>query len=356
VTISQSFATGSEVSGAGATLSSSTFDSTGFTHLVAFSKYETNNSSGGTMSDNKGSPTWTKLTEQQVQGGSASWGQLHYVKIGTPGTGHTVTMTTNAASDFRTLLVWLINATSGEIELVNEQFAPSPGATVDAGSLSNPAAKSIVSIMGVAEFTSATWTPGTGWTEDWDDGSSVNSTFGQSRGAETTDPIDPVCTASNVGPYAALAAAFAELLDTTGPVLSLPIGTFTGATTALVGATTNEGNGTMYAVVTTSSTQPSVAQIKAGQDHTGAAAVWGGSQALSSAGAKALNATGLTLLTAYYGHLVHADAAANDSNRVSSAQFTTGYKFDQKELLAMIASMAEDRPSWNELTDVRTWF
>jgi hypothetical protein len=111
--------------------------------------------------------------------------------------------------------------------------------------------------------------------------------------------------------------------DTTAPVLSSPTGTATGPTTATIGATTDEGNGTLYGVVTTSATQPSVAQIKAGQDHTGAAAAWGGSQSISSTGANTLNATGLTASTGYYGHLVHTDAAANDSNRVSSSQFTT---------------------------------
>lgn len=111
--------------------------------------------------------------------------------------------------------------------------------------------------------------------------------------------------------------------DTTAPNLTSPVGTATSQTTATVGATTDEGNGTMYAVVTTSVTQPSIAQIKAGQDHTGAAAPWGGSVAVSSTGAKTLNATGLTLSTNYYAHLLHTDAAANDSNRVSSAQFTT---------------------------------
>lgn len=109
--------------------------------------------------------------------------------------------------------------------------------------------------------------------------------------------------------------------DTTAPVLTSPTGVATGATTATVGATTDEGNGTMYAVVTTSATQPSVAQIKAAQDHTGAAAPWGGSVAVSSTGAKTLNATGLTFGTVYYAHVVHTDAAANDSNRVSSSAF-----------------------------------
>jgi hypothetical protein len=122
--------------------------------------------------------------------------------------------------------------------------------------------------------------------------------------------------------------------DTTPPVLSSPTGSATGTTTASVGATTDEGNGTLYVVVTTSATQPSVAQIKAGQTHTGSAAPYGSSQAVSSTGAKTFSATGLTAATTYYAHLVHADAAANDSNRVTSASFTTsagtvyGFDFD----------------------------
>lgn len=122
--------------------------------------------------------------------------------------------------------------------------------------------------------------------------------------------------------------------DTTAPVLTSPSGTATGSTTATVGATTDEGNGTLYVVVTTSATQPSVAQIKAGQNNGGTAAAYASSQAVSSTGAKTFSATGLTASTTYYAHLVHADAAANDSNRVTSASFTTsaasvyGFDFD----------------------------
>ena len=111
--------------------------------------------------------------------------------------------------------------------------------------------------------------------------------------------------------------------DTTAPVLTSPVGTATGATTATIGATTDEGNGTLHGVVTTSATQPSIAQIKAGQDHTGSAAAWGGSASVTATGARTLSATGLTAATGYYAHLVHTDAAANDSNRVSSSLFTT---------------------------------
>lgn len=111
--------------------------------------------------------------------------------------------------------------------------------------------------------------------------------------------------------------------DTTAPTLSSATQTATGPTTATVGCTTNEANGTMYCVVTTSATQPSIAQIKAGQNHTGAAAVYASSQSITTTGAKTFSATGLTVSTAYYGHFVHTDAAANDSSRLSTSSVTT---------------------------------
>jgi hypothetical protein len=111
--------------------------------------------------------------------------------------------------------------------------------------------------------------------------------------------------------------------DTTAPILTSPTGSATGTTTATVGATTDEGNGTMYAVVTTTATTPSAAQVEAGQNHTGAAAAWSGSVAVSSTGAKTLNATGLASSTAYYAHVEHKDAASNQSNVVTSSSFTT---------------------------------
>jgi hypothetical protein len=108
-------------------------------------------------------------------------------------------------------------------------------------------------------------------------------------------------TSSVTGDYIGIAFAIApSAADTTAPVLTSPTGTQTGSTTATVGATTDEGNGTMYAVVTTSATQPSVAQIKAGQNDAGAVAVWAGNQAISTTGAKTLNATGLTVSSAQF--------------------------------------------------------
>lgn len=111
--------------------------------------------------------------------------------------------------------------------------------------------------------------------------------------------------------------------DTTAPTLSSPTSSATGSTTGSGGITTNEGNGTLYAVCTTSATAPTGAQVRAGQNHTGAAAPYSSNQAVSSAGAKTFNATGLSASTTYYWHFQHRDASLNDSTVASSASFTT---------------------------------
>jgi len=108
-----------------------------------------------------------------------------------------------------------------------------------------------------------------------------------------------------------------------GPVLSSPTGTSTGTTTAQGQVSTTGSDGTMYSVVSTSATPPSIAQIQAGNDSTGSAAAWSGNQAIASSGTKTFNATGLTASTSYYFYFQHQDAATNDSTVASSSQFTT---------------------------------
>lgn len=105
--------------------------------------------------------------------------------------------------------------------------------------------------------------------------------------------------------------------DIIAPTLTLQDVDNIGFTTVDAIVTTNEDNGTLYLVMTTSATDPSVAQIKAGQDHTGAAAAYDDSQAISSIGQKTFNVTGLSSLTTYYAYWMHEDAAGNDSAIVS---------------------------------------
>lgn len=97
----------------------------------------------------------------------------------------------------------------------------------------------------------------------------------------------------------------------------------TGGTTATATVSTSETGGTMYVVVTTSATAPTVAQVKAGQNHLGAAATFSTSAAVSSVGLQTFSATGLSTTTTYYAHFVHTDASANDSSVATSAAATT---------------------------------
>lgn len=112
--------------------------------------------------------------------------------------------------------------------------------------------------------------------------------------------------------------------DTTAPTLSSASITSIGPTTATGNVTTDENNGTLYSVVSASSTPPSVAQIQDGQNNTGAAAVWSGNQSISGVGAKSFSITGLSPGAPYYAYFMHKDAAGNTSSVVSPAQFTTG--------------------------------
>jgi hypothetical protein len=204
-------ASGGAASGSGTTLTTATFDSTGFTHLVVFTKHE-GATTTITPSDNKGSTGWTSLTKQ-ANSVNDSWGQLHWVKIGTPGTLHTVTMTLGAARDFRQMIVWRVNSGTGEMALAhatpaNAQATAAGGtAAVDAGTLTTDAAS--VSFMGVAEYAAAVYTVGTGWTEDFDP-NGPNYTYGQSRSDASGATIDPACTGSGAQEWAACAASFKE--------------------------------------------------------------------------------------------------------------------------------------------------
>jgi hypothetical protein len=126
---------------------------------------------------------------------------------------------------------------------------------------------------------------------------------------------------------AAVDGAYSNVLDVTiavgsAPVLSSPTASASGV--GSVGATTDGDDGTLYAVLTTSATTPTAAQVKAGQDHTGAAAAWVKTSSVSSSGAKTISQVyGLAESTTYYAHLMHENAGAAQSNVVTSSSITT---------------------------------
>jgi hypothetical protein len=115
-----------------------------------------------------------------------------------------------------------------------------------------------------------------------------------------------------------------EAADNTAPTLSDQTAAATADTTATGSVSTDEGNGTLYWVVTESATSPTGTQIKAGTDDSDGAAADDGSFTVIRRGAQpAISVTGLTAETAYTMHFYHEDAASNGSTVVKSAEFTT---------------------------------
>ena len=113
--------------------------------------------------------------------------------------------------------------------------------------------------------------------------------------------------------------------DVTAPTVSSATAAANGANAATASVSTDEDNGTLYWVITTSATAPSVAQIQAGNDNSGTAAADSGSQSVSGTGTQTISPapSGLTAGTTYYAHFQHQDTATNDSTVVSSSSFTT---------------------------------
>lgn len=293
--------------------------------VVAVGWYSGGGATSVTVSDSAGN-TWTPLTRRTVSPGANEASlQLFYCRGGTTSATHTFTASVTSGFPF----VWA-GAFSGSAASPFDQESGAGNASttsVQPGSIT-PSENDCL-VVGAVNFTAGN----TGSVNGGFTGAFVNFSSGNFFGGGGARLIQTTAAAANPTfswtttdrGVAALASfkAGGGGGDTTAPVLTSPVGTATGTTTATIGATTDEGNGTLYGVVTTSGTAPSAAQVKAGQTHTGGAAAFAGSTSVASTGAKTIGATGLTANTGYYAHLMHEDAAANQSAVVSSAQFTT---------------------------------
>jgi hypothetical protein len=116
--------------------------------------------------------------------------------------------------------------------------------------------------------------------------------------------------------------------DVTAPTLSSATDAKNGENASTGSVSTNEDNGTLYWVITTSATSPSAAQVKAGNDHTGAGADDSGSATVSATGVQNMTGSGLSASTAYYTHFMHEDTATNQSSVASASGFTTDASAD----------------------------
>ncbi|MEM9433523.1 MAG: PKD domain-containing protein [Pseudomonadota bacterium] len=108
--------------------------------------------------------------------------------------------------------------------------------------------------------------------------------------------------------------------DLTIPILSGVSASVSG-TSATLSWSTNEGEGTAYWVCTSSSIQPTVTQIAAGQDHTGAPGDASGTQPVTAPGAQADQTISNVPAGNYHFHLFQRDVAANES-AIASTPFS----------------------------------
>lgn len=178
------------------------------------------------------------------------------------------------------------------------------------------------------DYAGTNWTSSTppgSYTESWEEPNGTAHEAGSAayRVVAATGSQAATFTTGASMSWVAVMATYKLGSDTTAPTLTSPTSASTGQTTGQGTVSTDEANGTMYAIVSANVTAPSVAQIQAGNDNTGSPAAWSGNQAIASTGVKTFNATGLTASTAYYFHFQHRDAATNDSTVSTSAQFTT---------------------------------
>ena len=114
-----------------------------------------------------------------------------------------------------------------------------------------------------------------------------------------------------------------ESVDVTAPILSSASNAATGETTSSATVSTDEANGTLYWVVTTTASTPSQAQVIAGQNAAGVVATAAGSQSVSGTGVQTISASGLNSGTQYYTHFVQVDISGNQSAVVSAGSFDT---------------------------------
>jgi hypothetical protein len=111
--------------------------------------------------------------------------------------------------------------------------------------------------------------------------------------------------------------------DTIAPTLSNPTGTATGETTAQGSVDTDEADGVLYWVVTTSQAAPSAQQVADGENDGGNTAAAAGARLVGPVGTQGIAVEGLSGSTTYYLHYMQEDEAGSRSSVASSASITT---------------------------------
>lgn len=135
-------------------------------------------------------------------------------------------------------------------------------------------------------------------------------------------------------------------VDDTAPALNSASDDASGQNGALLAVTTNEGNGTLYAFISTSASPPSATALK-----NGTGAVVHATQPVNASGVQQVPiATGLTAGTTYYAHFLHRDAAGNDSAILSGDGFTTDVATPSPTFSVTNATSVEGTPLIHTVT------
>jgi hypothetical protein len=242
---------------------------------------------------------------------------------------------TEATLDYETATSHLvtIEADNGVDDPISRQFTITVTNVIEAPvNVTPPAVTGSVEVGSTLSCSTGTWTDmGAGsFAYQWKDAADDSNLDGETANtlALTHDLLDieVYCTVTATNAADSTAAdsnTVGPVVDTTAPILSSASASGTGLTTASAGVSTNEGNGTLYVVVTESATQPTAAQIKAGDDHADADAAFADNAAVSATGAQTpFSVTGLTHTTDYWAHFMHEDAEGNQS-AVVTASFET---------------------------------
>lgn len=207
--LSKAYGTGVSATASGTSLTTGTFDSTGYTHIVVGFGFEGADTTI-TPSDNKSS-TFTLVGKEVASVGEATVTAMYFAPI-SAGTGHTVTLTLAAARGYRNIAVWLVNASNGNgLELdVKVQATNDSVGTGDAGDLVTTVADTVMFHMATSFFTE-NGTPGTGWTEDDEPAVNLSYAYAQSRTATSTGTYPAEWTPSGSDDMTNVAAAFNEI-------------------------------------------------------------------------------------------------------------------------------------------------
>lgn len=181
-----------------------TVDTTGYTNAVVYVKHE-GAPTTISVSDNKGSGTYIALTKVDHSSNGALSGGFHHVKLGSPGTSTTITMTLGAAKTFCRIMVWGVNSGLGSMTMVVPERTTQDSASTLVSMLDIETAAPCVAFMACGEFDVVTYNQGSGWLKDFD-----TLCCGQSRAEASPTTITPSFTYTPAMDHVASAVAFVE--------------------------------------------------------------------------------------------------------------------------------------------------